>query len=129
VLDAARVIETLVRHRVGFVLVGGLAGQVRGATRLTADIDICPRWTMENLGRRAGALAELDARIKIEEGSIETLAAPRNRPRMAEESLRYAAPRSLPRSRGSAQWGRDSCSVFRAEQVSRRWWRDARGQT
>ncbi len=75
-LDAARVIETLARHRVEFVLVGGLASQARGATRLTADIDVCPRWTMENLDHLARALAELDARIKIEEGSIETLAVP-----------------------------------------------------
>jgi hypothetical protein len=70
------VIKTLARHRVEFVLVGGLASQARGATRLTADIDVCPRWTMENLGRLASALAELGAEIKIEEGSIETLAVP-----------------------------------------------------
>lgn len=72
-LDPARIIEALIRHRVEFVLVGGLAGQARGATRLTADVDICPRWTPENLDRLAAALTELDARIKIEEGSIETL--------------------------------------------------------
>lgn len=76
VLDAARVIESLARHRVEFVLVGGLAGQARGATRLTADIDICPRWTMENLGRLAAALSELEAELTIEEGSIETLGVP-----------------------------------------------------
>ncbi len=75
-LDAARVIESLARHRVEFVLVGGLASQARGAARLTADIDICPRWTMENLGRLASALSELDAELTIEEGSIETLAMP-----------------------------------------------------
>jgi hypothetical protein len=61
---------------VQFVLVGGLAGQARGATRLTADIDICPHWTMENLTRLASALSELDAQLRIEEGSIETLVVP-----------------------------------------------------
>jgi hypothetical protein len=33
------------------LLVGGLAAQARGATRLTKDLDICPAWSTENLER------------------------------------------------------------------------------
>ncbi len=60
-------------HGVEYVLVGGLAGMAHGAERLTKDIDICPAWSAENLDRLAAALRELDARLKIGEGSIETL--------------------------------------------------------
>jgi hypothetical protein len=71
--DPARALEVLSRHSVDFVLVGGLAGQAWGATRLTRDLDICPAWRPENLERLAAALEELEARLKIGEGSIEML--------------------------------------------------------
>lgn len=72
-LDRAALFSTLTRHGVRFVLVGALAAQAHGATRATADADICPEWSPENLGRLATALTELGARLKIGEGSIETL--------------------------------------------------------
>jgi hypothetical protein len=56
-----------------FVLVGGLAAQAHGASRATQDAYICPEWTTENLGHLAASLTELDARLKIGEGSIDTL--------------------------------------------------------
>jgi hypothetical protein len=52
-LDPARAFGALSRFEVEFVLVGGLAAQARGATRLTKDLDICPAWTTENLERLA----------------------------------------------------------------------------
>jgi hypothetical protein len=72
-LDPARAFGALSRFEVEFVLVGGLAAQARGATRLTKDLDICPAWTTDNLERLALALRQLGARIKIGEGSIDTL--------------------------------------------------------
>lgn len=72
-LDPARAFGALSRFEVEFVLVGGLAAQARGATRVTRDLDICPAWTTENLERLAAALKQLGARIKIGEGSIDTL--------------------------------------------------------
>jgi hypothetical protein len=72
-LDPAVVLETLARHQVTYVLVGGLACQAQGSTRFTADLDFCPAWTPENLDRVAAALRELGARLKIGEGSIDTL--------------------------------------------------------
>lgn len=55
------------------MLVGGLAAQAHGAARVTQDADICPEWSNENLARLAASLTELNARLKIGEGSIETL--------------------------------------------------------
>jgi hypothetical protein len=64
-LDPAIVFAALARHGVEFVLVGGLASQAHGATRLTEDLDLCPAWTSENLERVAGALKDLGARLRI----------------------------------------------------------------
>ena len=73
-LDRRSLLAALERNEVRFVLVGGLAAQAHGALRATRDADICPQWGSENLTRVAAALTELGARLKIGEGSIETLA-------------------------------------------------------
>lgn len=39
-LDRATLLATLVEHDVEFVLVGGVAGQAYGATRVTKDLDL-----------------------------------------------------------------------------------------
>ncbi len=72
-LDRSALLGALDRHAVRFVLVGGLAAQAYGATRVTKDVDICAEWSTGNLSRLADALTELQARLKIGEGSIETL--------------------------------------------------------
>lgn len=72
-LDRAALLASLARHGVRFVLVGGLAAQAHGAARATKDADICPEWSNENLARLAVSLTELGARLKIGEGSVETL--------------------------------------------------------
>lgn len=73
-LDRPQLLGTLQRHAVEFVLVGGLAAQAHGAARATLDADICPRWTVDNLARLSDALRALRARLRVGEGSIETLA-------------------------------------------------------
>lgn len=72
-LDRAALLDSLNRHRVRFVLVGGLAAQAYGAARATQDADICPEWSTENLARLATALTELHAQLKIGERSVDTL--------------------------------------------------------
>ena len=72
-LDRPARLVSLTRNGVRFVLVGGLATQAHGAARATQDADICPEWSNENLARLAACLTELGARLKIGEGSIETL--------------------------------------------------------
>jgi hypothetical protein len=58
------VLETLARHRVRFVLIGGLAGSARGSPVITGDIDICYARDPDNLGCLADALNELGAKLR-----------------------------------------------------------------
>jgi hypothetical protein len=62
--DVVRIIETLVRHRVRFILIGGLAGNVHGSPRLTLDFDMCYARDRENLQALAAVLEELRARLR-----------------------------------------------------------------
>jgi hypothetical protein len=49
----------LIRHSVEFVVVDGFAAVAHGATRLTQDIDVCCRFTLDNLMRLQDALSDL----------------------------------------------------------------------
>ena len=60
------ILETLERHQVEYVLIGGLAAAVRGSPYPTADVDITPATDRANLGRLAAALMELGARLRVE---------------------------------------------------------------
>jgi hypothetical protein len=51
---------------VHYVLIGALGARLHGFPRLTADADITPSRTEENLGRLASALRELHARVYTE---------------------------------------------------------------
>jgi hypothetical protein len=62
-LDAQRILEELTRHEVDYVLVGGMAAQTHGNTRMTNDVDLIPAPNPQNLDRLAGALRALDARV------------------------------------------------------------------
>lgn len=65
------VLETLQRHHVRFVIIGGFAAIVHGAAHVTFDIDITPDAEAENLERLSTALHELGARVwstDIDEG-------------------------------------------------------------
>jgi hypothetical protein len=62
-LDAQRIFDQLARHEVDFVLVGGLAAQTHGNTRMTNDVDVIPAPDPQNLARLAKALRALQARV------------------------------------------------------------------
>ncbi len=62
-LDAQRIFEELARHEVDFVLVGGLAAQTHGNTRMTNDVDVIPAPEPGNLTCLAAALSALGARV------------------------------------------------------------------
>ena len=64
-LDARRLIETLDAHGVSYVVVGGFAATVYGASRPTFDIDVVPGWDNDNLTRLGGALRDLGARLRV----------------------------------------------------------------
>jgi len=65
-LDPERLLKTLRRHRVKFVLIGALGARMHGFPRFTADADITPAEDKPNLERLASALKELDARVYTE---------------------------------------------------------------
>lgn len=64
-MDARRIIEILTHHEVMYVVVGGFAIELWDvAIPPTADVDITPEVSIENLGRLAGALNELGAGLR-----------------------------------------------------------------
>jgi hypothetical protein len=65
-LDPERLLTTLARHEVRYVLIGAAAARLQGFPRLTADADITPSRDRDNVKRLAAALRELDARIYTE---------------------------------------------------------------
>jgi hypothetical protein len=63
--DPRRIFEVLDRHGVRYVLIGGLAAILHGASHLTTDADVVPKEARDNLDRLAAALKELHARIRV----------------------------------------------------------------
>ena len=57
-------LRALEAHDVEFVVIGGVAARLRGAPILTQDLDVTPRTTKANLAKVAGALDELEARLR-----------------------------------------------------------------
>jgi hypothetical protein len=62
--DPLRALQTLQRHGVHFVVIGGLAGRLWGSPTMTNDVDICYDREPANLRRLAAALVELHARLR-----------------------------------------------------------------
>lgn len=60
--DLGELIAVLARHRVDYLVIGGVATQVHGHRRTTMDLDLTPDPSPENLHRLGAALAELEAR-------------------------------------------------------------------
>jgi hypothetical protein len=60
------VVETLNRHGVRYVLIGGVAATLHGSPLRTGDTDICPDAHPENLEKLAVALRALGARVRTE---------------------------------------------------------------
>jgi len=59
------ILEVLERHRVLYVVIGGLAAELRGSPYVTRDVDVTPARTRENFARLAAALRELNAKLQI----------------------------------------------------------------
>lgn len=64
--DPERLLGVLADERVDFVVVGGYAAMLHGATRPTEDVDVTPAATTDNLARLTRALERLDARIRTD---------------------------------------------------------------
>jgi predicted nucleotidyltransferase len=55
------ILETLIRHEVDFIVIGGVCAVMHGAPVNTFDLDLVHSRTSENLERLLRALEELDA--------------------------------------------------------------------
>jgi predicted nucleotidyltransferase len=64
--EPERLLKVLVDESVDFVLVGGYAAILQGASRPTQDVDVTPSTTTDNLSRLTSALARLNARIRTD---------------------------------------------------------------
>lgn len=62
--DPRPIFESLVRHRVRFTLIGGLAGIAQGSAIATHDVDIAYALDGANLERLASSLRELQATLR-----------------------------------------------------------------
>jgi predicted nucleotidyltransferase len=72
-LDAGRVLTALARHRVRYLVVGGIAAVLHGWPGATADLDVLGAFDSENLTRLAAALQELNATGDGWDGDPETI--------------------------------------------------------
>jgi len=68
-------LEILERYEVLYVVIGGLAAELRGSPYVTQDVDVTPARTRANFAKLAAALRELDAKLRIP-GMEEPLAVP-----------------------------------------------------
>jgi hypothetical protein len=59
-----KILEVLERHRVDYIVIGGLAAELRGSPYATRDVDVTPSRERANLGRLADALRELQAALR-----------------------------------------------------------------
>ena len=62
--DAGEIVRALQRHKVDFVVIGGIAGQLWGSPTITQDLDICYAREKTNLENLAAALRELKAKLR-----------------------------------------------------------------
>ncbi len=64
-LHTERIVASLDRHGVDYVLIGGLAVVAHGSVIPTTDLDLVPEASRANLGRLAGALLQLEAKLRV----------------------------------------------------------------
>lgn len=63
--DPIRVLATLNRHGVRYLVIGGYAAGILGAPVMTNDLDVCHERSAANMARLAAALQELGATLRV----------------------------------------------------------------
>lgn len=74
-LDVERLLTTLARHNVRYLVVGGIAAILHGWPGATADLDLLGAFDYRNFAHLAEALRELGAQGEGWDGAPETIAA------------------------------------------------------
>jgi hypothetical protein len=69
--DAAAIVGALQKHRVRFVVTGGVAAIAQGSPLPTEDIDVTPDRSPGNLRSLVDALNDLDAKLRTESGGVD----------------------------------------------------------
>ena len=69
-IDVGGILRTLTRHRVDFLLVGGLAGIAHGSAYPSYDVDVAYERERTNLERLFAALQELGATLRGAPGDL-----------------------------------------------------------
>lgn len=59
-----RIVESLQRHGVDYIVIGGIAGTLHGSDAVTNDFDICYRRSQANHRELVGALKDLQAVLR-----------------------------------------------------------------
>jgi hypothetical protein len=59
------VLHVLERHAVRYVVIGGLAAELRGSPYVTRDVDVTPARDRDNFVNLAAALRELEAKLRV----------------------------------------------------------------
>lgn len=62
--DPLTILKTLQKHRVRFVIIGGIAGRLWGSTSVTNDLDVCYARDGANLEVLAQALRDLSVKLR-----------------------------------------------------------------
>lgn len=81
----AELLHRLVASRVDFVVVGGVAAVLQGASLLTVDLDLCIPFSTENLSRLLPLMVAIDARFRAHP----------DRPRLTTDVEHFASIRLL----------------------------------
>jgi hypothetical protein len=68
--DPLRALGVLNAHGVDFVVIGGFAAALWGSPSVTVDIDVCYSRDEDNLAALAGALQELNGRLRGVEADV-----------------------------------------------------------
>lgn len=71
IFDPRRVCAVLNEEGVQYVIVGGFAAVLHGSPLPTADVDLVPDRSADNLSRLARALERLGARLRTEAGPVD----------------------------------------------------------
>jgi hypothetical protein len=71
--EPERIFAVLAAHRVGHVVIGGVAAIAHGSRRATFDVDVVPSPAPENSERLAKALSELGAEGVVIDGDFKEL--------------------------------------------------------
>lgn len=83
--SSAELLRRLVDSEVEFIVVGGVAAVLQGASILTVDLDLCVPFSHANLARLLPLLVELDARFRAHP----------DRPRLVPDVEQFSAFRLL----------------------------------